>query len=850
MMPRFILSQCLIATLLTGSVRGEESLLEKIRPFLKQHCYECHGAQKQKNDLRFDTLGIDLSQKETLETWQGIVDQLNVGAMPPENKPQPKSVEVIAVVDAISIQLKLAYAQAKSNGARTVIRRLNRFEVRSTLRDLLFLEDHNDYRADMVPKLEDRNGNGVAQWNSNDPTREFPADDLEDGFDNVGDRLVMSDFLLTQMIAAAEYSLDLATFSQQKPKLEPKHYAGPIRKNSSGGTLEQGSRLADPSYDGIYERYREPGASAGGLGRVSSDELSRTGVGVPGRYRIKIEASAHHQKHAWDELIKSMQDEPMLLGLHIADARTGGMNDGNPNERIIAQWKIVADGQTRTYTFETWLGATWLPWIGWENAPYQRGLRPSMLVKKYLPDAYQPPPKNDAPATEKSAYEPQMAMALFKAGYKGPHIRIHSLTIEPMIESWPPRSHVALYGDNNNVPVNELILRFASRAFREPVKPEEIAKYIQLVEAQMKAGRTRDQALRAGYITIIASPRFYYLREREGRLASFELASRLSYFLWSSMPDEKLLELAASDKLKDPAVLRAQVDRMLDDPKSLAFIRRFPERWLQLYKLGTMPPPGGFYYHRQMETQMRLQVDAFFGNLVKSNGPVRDIIDSDYTFLNERMSHWIYNRDDVWGDSYRKVPAKLPHGGGMLTMPAAMTATANGVDTSPVVRGVWILESVLGTPPSPPPPDVEPLSPDLRGAKTIREQLENHRKVETCNACHRKIDPMGFAMENFDPVGKWRVTYPDTKQKIDPSSTLIGGRKLDDIDALKKWLLERETQVTRNLVDKLLTYATGRMMEPTDRGAVDAIVAELAATHGGLRDLIHLVAQSETFWNK
>ncbi|MFM9114672.1 MAG: DUF1588 domain-containing protein [Planctomycetota bacterium] len=214
------------------------------------------------------------------------------------------------------------------------------------------------------------------------------------------------------------------------------------------------------------------------------------------------------------------------------------------------------------------------------------------------------------------------------------------------------------------------------------------------------------------------------------------------------------------------------------------------------------------------------------------------------------MAQWIYDRQDVWGDGYRRVPARAPHGGGLITMPAIMTATANGVDTSPVVRGVWVLECLLGTPPAPPPPDVEPLSPDLRGAATIREQLEKHRRLETCNACHRKIDPLGFALENFDPVGRWRTTYPDSKQRIDPSATLIGGRPIEDLNALKKWLLERETMVTQHLAATLLTYATGRVMEVTDRGEVERLVRDLQNKPGGLRDLIHLVVQSELFQRK
>lgn len=372
-MLRFAFVLALIANLTTSLVSADESWLEKVRPFLKQHCYECHGAEKQKSELRFDTLGTSLTQRETLATWQAILDELNLGSMPPESQPQPKSEEIAAIVETLSTELRQAYAKLKSVAGKTVARRLNRFEVRSTLRDLLYLEDHNDFRPDMVPKLEDRNGNGVAEWSSNDPTREFPADQLEEGFDNIGGKLVMSDFLLTQMINAAEYSLKLATYPQQKPKLETRRFAAPIRKDGPGGSFERWSQEVDSSFDGIYERYREPGAAAGGLGRVSSNELAHAGVGVAGRYRITIEASAHNQQHPWGDLIKSRQEEPLLLGLHISDARTGGMNDGNPNERLLTEWAMTADGVERTYTFETWLGDTWLPWIGWENAPISVG---------------------------------------------------------------------------------------------------------------------------------------------------------------------------------------------------------------------------------------------------------------------------------------------------------------------------------------------------------------------------------------------------------------------------------------------------------------------------------------------
>ncbi len=847
--PLHLLTSSLLLLLTVSSAAASDPLSQS-RPFLRQHCYACHGPEKQENELRFDTLTTDLSIHDALQAWQAIVDQLNLGTMPPEERPQPDQAQVAEIVDLLSAELKQAYARQRSTGARTVLRRLNRYELRSTLRDLLHLQGNADYRPDLVTKLEDRNGNGITQWNSDDPTREFPADEVLEGLDNIGSRLVMSDFLLSQIIAAAEYSLGEATHFEKQPSLEARRYASPIRTQGPGG-LQQWSRERNPGYDGIYERYREPGASTSGLGRVAPNQLAGAGVGLTARYRVTIEASAHHQRHPWGELIESRQDEPLLLGLHMADARRGGLGE-NPTSMKLTEWSLTADGNKRTLTFDSWLDATWFPWVGWENAPYKRGLRPSQLVEKYLPESYQPAPQKDAPQDERRAYEPAMARALFEAGYKGPHLRIYSLTIEPLDKSWPPEGHVALYGKNEEVPVADLILAFARRAFRQPVTADEVARYVQLVDAQRAAGRSRAEALRAGYTAIIASPRFYFLQESEGRLDSHELASRLSYFLWSSMPDEQLFALAAADKLTDPAVLRSQVDRLLDDPRAAAFIRRFPERWLQIYKLGSMPPPGGFYFHRAMEPEMREQIDAYFADLVRTNGSIRNLIDSDYTFLNERVAQWIYRRDDVWGDGFRKVPATAPHGGGLLTMPAIMTATANGVDTSPVVRGVWVLESVLGMPPSPPPPDVEPLSPDLRYAKSIREQLAAHRKQPACNGCHRKIYPLGFAFENFDELGLYRTHYktPRGALEIDPSSTLADGRRVADVAGLKTLLLEREEQIVRNLTEKLLSYASGRVLEPTDRGEVDLIVAELAQQKYGLRDLIRLVVLSDIFLSK
>lgn len=839
----------MLAVMLAGAATvAARDGLAGIAPFLKQHCHECHGPGKQENDIRLDTLDHDLSKVENLRVWQDVLDQLNLGEMPPKKQPRPDAEEMATVIEVLTTSLRDVYATPRGTADKPVIRRLNRIELRNTLRDLLYLEQPV-FRNPGIPRLEDLNGDGSVSRNSEDPIREFPADELEDGFDNIGSRLVMSDFLLRLIIGAAEDCLKLATVPGIKPTVEKRRFAAHIRTDGPGG-LESLSREFNKTCDTLFERYREPGAATS-IGRIAPNAIAGTGVGVSARYRITVEASAHNQRHPWGELIHSRQDEPMLLGLHLIDSRRGACNEANPNTEKLTEWALPDDGQKHSYTFDTWIDERWLPWLGWENAPYERSLSIEKLVERYLPSAYRPRPMDSAPEKEKLQYHQDMARALFTTGYAGPHLRIHSLSIEPLIDEWPPRSHSFLYGRTGEEPVAALILNFARRAFRRPVTAEEITRFVAMAEHRIASGMARDEALRIAYTAILVSPGFYYLRDADG-IGDFGIAWRLSYFLWSSMPDEELFDLAASGKLSDPMVRHAQVERMLGHRNAASFVRRFTERWLRLDKLGSMPPPGGFYFHRQMEPQMIRQTDAYFADLVSRNGPVRDIIDSDYTFLNERMAQWIYQRDDVRGDGFRKVAAKPPHGGGMLTMPALMTATANGVDTSPVVRGVWMLESVLGTPPNPPPPGIEPLSPDLRGARTIREQLETHRAQESCRRCHDKIDPLGFAFENFDELGLWRTHYKTEGKAlpIDPSSILTDGRKIAGIAEMKRLLLGQEEQVARNLTEKLLAFASGRIPGPLDRGEVDRIVTALKTKGYGLRDLINLVATSDVFLRK
>ena len=988
-----------------GLAYGDEKL-NALKPFLKQHCFECHGAEKQKNDIRLDTLGTDLSETRTLEIWQEALDQLNLGEMPPKKKPQPPRAEVDKVVDALTARLKVAYAEQRSTGGKTVLRRLNRHELRNTFRDLLYLHGA-EYSPDAAgSRLIDNNGNGSVERTGNDPLRFFPEDEEEDGFFNLGDKLVMSDFLLKLTLGAVEEVLGQATRLEPKPNVEKRSFAGHLIEGKGQGEhpVEAVSREFNPSFDMMakgYERY----------GRVSPTKL-RQGVGVATRHRITIEASAHNGKHPYGEMIHFGPDQDFQLCLNVANTGNGGI--AGPTSTPVALWSLPDDGKKRTFTHEVWMDKRWAPWIGWENGPDDRTFRAEKLVEKYLPDAYfkRPDKKVDKPGHDQWQFN--LAKLLVKDGYKGPHLRIYSLTVEPLLENWPPQSHTALYGsgEGKEEEIRQLMTTFAERAFRRPVSKELIEPYVQLVlrqkvepvvilpggikdlkyrayegqwdklpefdklepfaegdlpnslidlrvskrkekygmvftgnleapktgdyvfeiasddggrlmidgkivvehdglhgaqltkgsvkleagkhairveyfaygqpnsfragwggagmaHAQLSVDSLRDpnknkkkpddevpllvRAMQDGYSAILCSPQFLYLQEKPGRLDAYGIASRLSYFLWSSMPDEELFAAARSGKLNDPKERSRQVERMLKDIKAEAFVRHFPSAWLRLDKLGDMPPSGGdyqFYKNLKVEPLLAKQVTTYFAEILKTNGRIEQFIDSDYTYMNQTLAKWIYRREGIRGERLRKVKLDDPRRGGIFTQPGLMTATANGVDTSPVIRGVWVLENILGTPPSPPPPDVEPLPTDTREATTIREQLALHRKNDACYSCHLKIDPMGFAFENFDVVGRWRDRYKRAKGNIDTSATMANGEEIADIVAFRKMLMERKHLIVRCLTKKMLTYATGRHLEAVDRGEIDRITTELSKKEDRLRDLIHLVVQSDVFLSK
>jgi len=457
-------------------------------------------------------------------------------------------------------------------------------------------------------------------------------------------------------------------------------------------------------------------------------------------------------------------------------------------------------------------------------------------------------------------------------------IEIGDIVIEGPIDEWPPPSRAYLLGDVNlesgTAEDGHTILdRIVPLAFRRETETEEIQPYHDLLTAAMDKGDSFESALRGSLKAVLCSPEFLFLDEPgDDQISEEALASRLSYFLWNSLPDEELTELARSGKLSDSNILRQQVERMLEDPKADAFSESFTGQWLDLYDIDFTEPDPSLYpeYDELLRLSIVEETKNFFREILDQNLSVLNFIDSDFTFLNERLAKH-YGIDGVEGQSFRKVslPADSVRGG-LLGQASILKVTANGTYSSPVLRGVWVLDNILGTPTSPPPDNVGSVEPDIRGASTIREQLAKHRDLKSCASCHNKIDPPGFALECFDPIGGFRTLYrtmaedgvrPDFQQapftyawvkyrigkEVDASGEMPDGTPFTDFQGFKNELGKDPDQIARNLARKLLTYGLGRKIGFSDRAEVEEIVTLSSQDGYGLRSLIHHVVQTDTF---
>ena len=817
-----------------------------VTQYFQKYCYQCHGEKTQKGDRRFDQIaGKQMLNGDAVELLKNAVDAINRGDMPPDEK---DVVQVPVEQTRRVVQWLTAFLQHRvdlGKPSTTALRRLNRFEYLNTLRDLLGLH------VEAV-----------------DPTGDFPADAIEHGFDNNGEALTLSDYQLQRYVEVAETALDrVVFFGARRPPSQTWIFSG-----------------AD--FNGVYSYERAPVTWR----LIVNDEYMEIGHGQPserhanfvpklvaaggvpfdGWYVVRLRAEAvnrldHGYEHGEFERFETF---PLKLALWIAPR--GELLDKNAAEqrRLVQIWD-VPDGRVEVFSRRVWLNKGSIPFVSWANGVSSKG-NIRKVAEKYHPEVIRPT-KTQLDAAQLGDKSAQALVArllrntnnkLLSEVYHGPRIRLWGLEIEgPGFDQWPPSSHQLLFDrelDPRNVDLGEVILRFASRAFRRPLKPSEVDHYIAFVRKRVEQGESQEASIKLAMVAILTSPRFLYLDEGNDenplqKLNPFQIASRLSYFLWSAPPDEELLKLAATEKLLRPGILASEVDRMLQEKKSEAFVQHFTDTWLQINKLGSMPPDPkafGSYYSDRLEDLFKQETQLFFSDLVQTDGSLLNLLDSEYTFLNDVLAKH-YGVRGVKGEVFQRV-ALIPenHRGGLLGQGSILTLSANGIETSPVVRGIWVLENILGTPPPPPPPDVEPLEPDTRGAVSIREQLSQHRTVTACADCHRKIDPAGFALEFYDPIGGYRSHYSARKGPdllIDGSGELPSGETFQDERDLKRLLLARKDRFAQALTEKLLTYATGRSMTFRDQADIKKIAEECGDNGYGLRRLIIDVVLSETF---
>ncbi len=816
-------SSCISSLVLAADESQTATFTTHIAPFLKTHCSKCHGAKKQNGERRFDTLPTAIDNSNTLADYQDILDQLNLGEMPPADELQPAAKHRRLVVEWLTKNVAAYHASRDDTGGETILRRLNAREYRNTIRDLF--------------------GMNMVMF---DPTEGFPRDQTIDHLDNMGDALVTSGYLLQKYLAAADSVVDKAVYPLQQPQAQKWVFNDSFNQQPE---IDQVHRTTNKFKH--MTLYDVPGADKpeGAYGPIHA---FKQGVPFDGFYQIRLRAEALNRDHPYDDdFIGTDRTQPLRLGIVPGDHMVGSLHLPQPIQPLLAEIDLA--DEVKWYTVRVWLDAGYTPRFIFRNGLMDARNLWGKLAKKYA---------DQFPKLKKGGIVEHRFNSI-KYG-KLPQIHIYEIEIAgPFYDEWPTPAQQAVFGQaaddilkSSQITDSQLrhqLRRFASRAYRRPVTDDDVERLMAVVQRQQAAGRSRLEAYTDALKTVLCSPAFLYLEEPTADgVSATTLASRLSYFLWSSSPDEELLTLSKSGELLQPSVLQQQIDRMLDDSRSDAFVEGFLGSWLTLREFGSSPPDRDqftSFYRFGLAEAMLEETRLFTRHMLNQNLSVGNFLDSDFTFLNKPLAqHYGMVAPSGDGFEFQKVALTDRRRGGLLGQASVLTVTANGIDTSPVVRGVWVLENILGTPPSPPPPDIEPLDPDVRGAKSIRDQLEKHRSIASCNDCHRRIDPMGFALENFDPIGRWRTSY-GKKVKIDASSQMPNGKTFDDIVGFKKILQEQQQQqlFIRSLTSKLLAYAIGRQMTPADRPHIDRITAELATKDNGFRDLIRLVVSSELF---
>ncbi|MDB5333921.1 MAG: hypothetical protein JWP03_5072 [Phycisphaerales bacterium] len=780
---------------------GSGDFAQTVKPFLDQHCVSCHGEKKQKGDLRVDTLALDFVNTRIATHWTEIMDRINSGEMPPKTEARPPAQDVARVAEWIAGQLGEAEsARQAALGEKVSFRLLSREEYRNTIRDLL----------------------GVT-YDATDPTG-LPEDPDWQGFERIGTVLTLSPAHVEKYLAAAETVLNEALALGPQPKSETVRWTA-ARLRVGGG---------------VYEQL----AAKGLLDKVRADIVPNNGA-LDAR-DLKIETTGEYVVRVKLSGLRPANGRAARLRLYATDI----------SRTLFEQDVDAPEDQPVTLEFRAHLPAgTHL--IRIVNAvpgpnPEERASRPLGTKPFFTMKARQP-------------WQIKLTDEDFKPAW--PTILLDWIEWEgPVQKSWPPPAHQLIFFKGESatrdvVYAREILSRFAERAYRRPVRPEEVDRLVKLFEYSQKLGDNFETSVKTGLLAVLCSNNFIYLVEGSAgapspRLNDFELASRLSYFLWSTMPDEHLLDLARQGTLHQPDVLREEFRRMAQDPKALAFANSFPRQWLQLRRVGMFEPDKKIYpeYDEYLEKSMVAETTSYFREVMQQHLSLRDFLDSDWTMLNERLAKH-YGIEGVNGEALHRVALKPEdHRGGLLTQASILSLTSDGTRHRPVHRGKWVLESMFGNPPPPPPPNVTALkpTPQDKPKTSLRAKIEAHRDDANCAACHRKIDPLGLAFDNYDAVGHWR-TEEDVRDgagsnpKIDPSGELVDGRKFADAVELKKLMVADLDKFNAAFVKKMATYALRRGMTFDDRKSLADVASQGKAHDYQLSALMEDFVLSDLF---
>ncbi len=802
--------------------------------FLATHCFQCHDAATAEGQLNLSETEWLPDVNDNFALWTQVYDIVSSNQMPPSEEPQPTNSERNDFLN--SLREKMVHHQLARQEAqgRVVLRRLNRFEYANSLRDLL----------------------GVST-----PLEELlPEDGRTDGFETVGASLDLSVAHLDRYLEAAERALLEATATTR---------SAPTTKIRTD--YEETWHDYNHGFQNIQWANAEDGNLAiGWTGSAANGTLRAWHPPIPdARYRVRFRARAMMQRNVVDE-----QGEKKKVNVHDRNiiARVGIASLLKDGLAYSEEFFELSPHEYREFAYE---------------ARVPEGHSFSIVPYRLVPNAVD---------------DRVMSSDMFAV--------VDWVEIEgPLYETpWPPRGHRLMYGElpmeplsaeaadarvaklrvvstNPELDARRLISEFLPRAFRRQVEIAEIDAHMDLFREQLELGRPFDAALRAAYKMALTSPQFLFLREAPGKLQDHALAARLSYGLWGSLPDRELQELADAGCLTSPAALRQQTERLLSAPRAERFYHQFLGGWLNLRDIDFTQPDTKLYpeFDSYLQSSMVAEAEQFFEELVRHNLSVSHILDSDFAFCNERLAeHYDLTesferpsqelRDDVFPpERMRLVKVALPPNskrGGFITQGAILKVSANGTTTSPVVRGAYLLDRILGMPPDPPPKNVPAVEPDIRGSTTIRQQLDLHRNQPACAACHAKLDPPGFALENYDATGRWRTHYrvlPDNADDksvkipgsgervykqglpVEANYSLPDGSEFSDIDEYKQLVLRDPRQIARGVVRKLITYLTGAAPDFADRDVVEQIVEAAESSRYGMRDLIHGVIQSRVF---